>query len=192
MSLFIKTAGVWKSLLQASVPVRDGTIKIPTQLFLKDSGAWKAIWNAASPQTALKVLWGLAQFADTDFTGGKTDPNQAGTPYTRWTGPQDFIDSQLTNSYSGTGPIDIDLFVPFPEYAYFAYPVSQGYADIRDNATNYPGGWEGATWEDGGFGGTSGPLTVTYDDGSGPEDWYVYRTSFSGIDQMSWTILEFQ
>ena len=141
---------------------------------------------------APKVLWGVAQFADTDFTGGKTNPNQDGTPYTRWNGPQDFIDTQLTNSYSGTGDMDIDLFVPFPQYAYFAYPVSQGVADIRDKATNNPGGWDGATWADGGFDSTSGPLTVTYDDGSGPEDWFVYRTSFSGIEAMSWTILAFQ
>jgi hypothetical protein len=188
MSLLLKSAGIWKSLEQGSVHLRDGTIKQASQIWAKRSGTWYPIWTTQTFPSAGPQIWGIAQFSDTDFTGGKDDPNQAGDPYERWTGPQDFISSELTVSHDGNGDAVVTMDVPFPEYGYFAHPASMGVATFIDNATGFPGGWDGAGWPDGGSGTTSGPLTVTYDDGSGPKDWYVYRTDYSGIGQMSWTV----
>ena len=188
MSLLIKNSGVWKNLVRDSVPIRDGSIKVPTQLWLKNVGVWQPIFDDPVAQPASPQIWGMAQFADTDFTGGKTDPNQAGDPYERWTGPQHFIDDELTYAHDGNGNAVITLNIPFPQYGYFAHPASMGIATFTDNANGFTGGWDGAKRPDGGFDMATGPLMVTYDDGSGPKDWYVYRTDFSGIGQYSWTV----
>lgn len=191
MPLFIKNSGVWKSLEQGSVHLKESTLKIVGQIWIKRLGGWQSVWSAENPPEQVAdntVLWGIAQFSDTDFTGGKTDPNQAGDPYTRWTGVQDFISSELVNSDTTGGTVSVALNVPFPEYGYFAHPKSRGIAQFIDDSTGWPGGWDGANWPDGGYWAATGPITVTYDNGNGPEDWYVYRTSFSGFGALSWQV----
>ena len=133
----------------------------------------------------------MAQFSDTDFTGGKEDPNQAGDPYTRWTGVQDFMDSVLVNEHTTQEDnITISMDLAFPDYGYVAHPLEFGLASFRDNSNNFPGGWDGIYWPDGSTTSQSGPMTVQYDngDGTGISYWCIYRTDFSGIGSMSWTV----
>tara|TARA_B100000700_G_scaffold88627_1_gene99944 strand:- start:60846 stop:61427 length:582 start_codon:yes stop_codon:yes gene_type:complete len=189
MPLLTKQSGAWTDLAASAVFLfHSGQIKNPTQAFIKRAGSWQPVFDAgnpwpASPLPAGTPRFGVAQFSDTDFTGGKTDPNPAGDPYIRWSGVQEFMDTVLLQQ--GT---DIDLNVPYPEYGYFAHPKSMGTASIVDNAFGFEGGWDGAAWEeDGGTGSTTGPVEVTYDDGDGPKQWLVYRTDYSGLGQMSWS-----
>ena len=129
--------------------------------------------------------WGVAQFADDDLMGGKSGTNMTGGAYETWTGPQDFIDNAVATLMPSN--VDSETFTfnaaTTADYVYFAHPVALGLGTLIDNATSFPGGWDGVLWADGGYEGTSGPITVQYDagDGAGPIDWYVYRTDFSGI-----------
>lgn len=66
-------------------------------------------------------------------------------------------------------------------YVYLFSPVSNGAISFRDQASNFIGGFDGATWGDGDIGETYGPVIVSLDFGTGAEDWYVYRTDFSGV-----------
>lgn len=187
MSLLLKNSGVWTDVPQGDLFLNaNGSVVAPTQIWIKRNGLWKPVWSQTSGGLP---RWGIAQFSDTDFTGGKEDPNQAGDPYDHWTGVQDFIDSELTSIHPvQENGIVVDLDIPFPYYAYFAHPVEMGLAEFIDNENGFPGGWDGIEWPDGQVGSTSGPMMVTYDDGNGPSYWYIYRTDFSGIGQMSWTV----
>jgi hypothetical protein len=141
-----------------------------------------------------RVRWGTAQFSDTDFTGGKTWPNQAGGTYETWTGVQQFITDELTTLATGNGPHNLLLSLPFepnPIYGYFAHPAWMGTYRFTDNSTTFDGSWDGASWFDGSVGDLPGeymgPMTVTYDDGNGPEPWKIYRTDFSGLNDIDFT-----
>ena len=185
MPLFVNNASTWEALSPEDVHIKDaGTYKSVVQGWVKDAGAWKPLWSLA-PATA---RWGLAQFSDTDFTGGKSDPNQAGDPYESWTGVQDFIDSELTNVITPVTDGQIITTVAFPLYVYLAIPKSEGFVTFTDDDTGFAGGFNGAAWGDGGTPSTSGPVTVSYNDGTGVVDWYVYRSDFSGIGSQSWTL----
>jgi len=157
--------------------------------------------TASAHVNVAKAYYGLGQFSDTDFTGGKTNlvngvpTNQGGTPYQHWTGPQQFIDQQLTTHLTGAGPFPtVNMNVTWgtngdtPQYGYFAHPAYMGSAVFTDNSTGFPGSWDGMQWADGDVGTTTGPLTVTYDDGTGASLWKVYRTDFSGIGVISFTV----
>lgn len=196
MPLIIKTGGSLVSLEAVDLKIgSSGSLVSPSQGFVKQSGAWLEVWapdegtgdtgGSTSPLPAGVPRWGVAQFSDTDFTGGKTDPNTDGQPYTRWAGPQEFIDSEL-QTYDSS--MFVDLSVPFPDYGYFAHKASDGTATFLDSAQGWPGGWDGAKWSDGGFGSENGPISVMYDDGTGPAEWLVYRTDFSGIGDMAWNV----
>ena len=98
-------------------------------------------------------------------------------------GPQDFIDSALTNIMpSDTSGEEFTYTLPDDtSFAYFAYPKSLGTATFLDVAAGFSGGWDGASWPyQSGFESLTGPITVQYDDGTGVKDWYVYRTDFPG------------
>lgn len=194
MPIIVKTANL-NVLSPSSVFLRNtqGFVN-PEQGFVKRNGNWHPLWsednpdpggNSNSPLPPGVARWGIAQFSDTDFTGGKTDPNADGQPYDRWTGVQDFIDSELQT----TDPsLQVSMNIDFPRYGYFAHKASEGTAMFIDSVNGWPGGWDGATWEDGGFGSVFGPITVQYDDGTGVADWKVYRTDFSGVGNLSWTV----
>lgn len=190
MPIFIKQDGVIHE-------VRAENVRVPqavSQAYCKVVGHWQPMWSEQEepedPTTGSSLppgvpRWGVAQFSDTDFTGGKQDPNMDGQPYQRWTGAQDFIDTMLTETNE---ELTIELSIDFPNYGYFACKASDGLATFLDSVNGWPGGWDGAQWEDGGFGMTTGPLTVLYDDGTGEAEWYVYRTDFSGIGDMGWSV----
>lgn len=137
--------------------------------------------------------WGIGQFSDTDFTGGKTDPNLEGTPYQRWANAQAFFTSVLTNQMaSNANGTQFSTSQPdLAKYAYFAHPSSLGTATFVDQSTMFPGGWDGVKWtpeDDFGASGESGPIELTLDDGSGPRLWKIYRTDFSGIGNYTWSV----
>lgn len=187
MSLLIKSLGLWKEIVKSKFKINSsGTVVEPVQGFIKNSGTWVPIWTEDAG--VINVAFGVAQFSDTDFTGGKLAQNQAGQPYDTWTGVQDFIDSALTLQPLVGNSVDIADTLDFPYYGYFAHPASLGLAQFADGSSGFPGGWDGIEWEDGGMGSTSGPKLVQYDDGTGLADWYVYRTNFSGIGESSWTV----
>lgn len=201
MPVITKVAGSFVAFLADDVKIKqDGAIVSPEQGFVKTDTGWHPLWAAqteepgpdpepenpsASPLPPGVPRWGVAQFSDTDFTGGKSNPNMDGKPYDRWEGPQDFIDNEL-QTYDPS--MQVAISVPFPDYGYFAHKASDGTASFMDSVNGWPGGWDGAQWSDGGFGTTSGPITVTYDDGTGPADWVIYRTDFSGIGDLAWTV----
>jgi hypothetical protein len=189
MSLFIKDGGTWQGLLQGSVSVNNlGSYSDVDQIYVKQSGIWFPVWDFVA-NTDGKPRWGVAQFSDTDFLGGKSNPNQAGLDYDVWTGEQHFMDSVLVNEHNTQEDgIVVNMTIPFPDYGYFAHPISMGVATFTNNANSFIGGWNGIQWPDGGFNSDSGPLQVVYDDGDGPGYWAVYRTDFSGIGTMSWTV----
>lgn len=196
MPVLIKDNGALKDVSKENFRLRhSGSVVVPTKGLLRHNGQWVSLWieNTTEPEDPVSnsplpagvPRWGVAQFADTDFTGGKTDPNADGQPYQRWTGPQDFIDSML-QTYDPS--MEVSMNIPFPDYGYFAHKASDGTATFLDGTYGWPGGWDGATWEDGGFGSTQGPISVMYDDGSGPAEWLIYRTDFSGVGDMMWNV----
>jgi hypothetical protein len=63
-----------------------------------------------------------------------------------------------------------------------------GTVTFVDNSNGFPGGWDGIQWADGDYGSEFGPIDITVDAGNGPETWSIYRTDFSGIGTMSWTV----
>lgn len=75
------------------------------------------------------------------------------------------------------------------DYSYFCYPIELGLATFTDTSTNFPGGWDGAGW-DNGVGSTLGPIVVQRTVNGVISDWYLYRTDF---DQTSATFeVEFE
>lgn len=190
MSVYTKTNGGIVEVPQGSVALKDNSsIKSASQIWVKKGGVWLPIWNYTA-HSSPTVFWGTAQFSDTDFTGGKQDPNLAGDPYENWTGVQDFIDSELTNVVSNPQDgMTFSTFVEFPDFCYFAHPLSMGLATFFDNDSGFTGGWDGIRWpDDGGIHNETGPMRVTYDDGTGPTYWLVYRTDMAGIKDMSWSV----
>ena len=187
MGILIKDAGTFKGdLVKGEVSVKQsGTWKQAEQVYVKDGGTWYQMF----PDLQLP-RWGVGGFSDVDLMGGKSGLDQAGGAYETWTGPQDFIDSVLTTIFpdQSDGQI-INYNVPFPDYLYFACPKGEtGSMTPTDTGTGFPGGWDGIQWADGGFDVTAGPLEFTYDDGNGATTWYVYRTDFSGIGQVEFSI----
>lgn len=86
--------------------------------------------------------------------------------------------SQLDIEYADTNNRRIS-FTGNDQYAYFCHPVELGIATFVDVAAGFPGGWDGASWPDNGdFGDTYGPLTITRTIGSTTSQWYLYRTDF--------------
>lgn len=69
-------------------------------------------------------------------------------------------------------------------YAYFLCPVSLGTVNFLDTLSMFTGGWDGSTWSfdpfaDGSFM-NMGPALITYNDGTGPAQWALYRTDYTG------------
>lgn len=151
--------------------------------------------NATYPITVMDVAvpqsrYGVAQFADLDFTGGKTGNDQMGNPYERWTGPADFITTKLTNFLPNDTDTEVMVMdIQDGNYGYFAHPKVLGKATFVDTANGYENTLDGASWGDGDVGNAGdGPLTVIFDDGTGPIEWYVYRTDFYGIGPISYRV----
>jgi len=117
---------------------------------------------------------------------------------------------QLVPAY-GTGPIGINdggeidqyltqyfadiesgesftLTAPSSEYIYFASPVSYGLVTFAIDE-GISGGMGGATWpDDGSVGENEGPLTITRTTAGVATDWYLYRSDFSGIGTVTFTV----
>lgn len=189
MSLLYKRAGVWKSVLQGDVFNRaSGAYRATEQIWVRRGGVWFPVWGY-TPSLTRYLRWGSANFSDTDFLGGKAFPNQAGVSYTTWTGVQDFIDSVCTNVHTTQeSNVVINMELSFPNYGYVAHPLEFGIAAFHDNVSSFPGGWNGIYWPDGSENEHRGPMRVLYNDGNGLSYWLVYRTDYSGIGSMSWTV----
>lgn len=189
MSLYIRDSGVWKKTQQGDVFNRvAGAYRAARQIWVKRGGVWFPVWGYA-PSPTRYLRWGTANFSDTDFLGGKEFPNQAGVAYTVWSGPQDFISSVCTNVHTTReSDVLVEMNCSFPNYGYVAHPLEFGIATFHDNNSGFPGGWDGIYWPDGSMTEKTGPMLVVYDDGGGPSYWLVYRTDYSGIGSMSWTV----
>lgn len=76
------------------------------------------------------------------------------------------------------------------QYMYFCYPASLGLAMFRDVASNFEGGWDGASWpDDGGVGDQYGPIAVQRQNELGVSStWYLYRTDFEGIGTLTYEV----
>ena len=72
---------------------------------------------------------------------------------------------------------------------YLCYPVALGLAQFRDLASDFIGGWDGATWpDDGTVGEVYGPLTVQRTINGVTSSWYLYRTDFDGIGTFTYEL----
>ncbi len=75
------------------------------------------------------------------------------------------------------------------QYMYVCYPVALGLAQFRDLASDFIGGWDGATWpDDGTVGEIYGPLTVQRTINGVTSSWYLYRTDFDGIGTFTYEL----
>lgn len=74
------------------------------------------------------------------------------------------------------------------EYMYVCYPVALGLARFIDTATDFDGGWDGATWPDDDIGTIFGPLTIQRTIHGATSEWYLYRTDFDGIGLFTYEI----
>jgi len=73
-------------------------------------------------------------------------------------------------------------------YIYYAHPAALGTATFTEPSLGLSGGMDGATWPAGGIGSTYGPLTVTRTIGGVDEDWYLYRSDFPGIGEITFRV----
>lgn len=82
------------------------------------------------------------------------------------------------------------LTAPSGKYMYFCYPQSLGLATFRDTASNFEGGWDGASWpDDGSVGDQYGPIVVQRRNELGvTSTWYLYRTDFEGIGTFTYEV----
>ena len=166
MPLKIKDTGAWKQLKRGDVPLNSGgTVVDVQQAWLKDSGVWYPMFEVFA-----SAVWGYAQFAGPGL-------NENG-----YAGPQSFIDA-LSNSLPSSDDGE-EIVYNLPDgntYAYCAYPKSLGVAQFTDVGNGFPGAWDGASWlADLSNYTDTGPIEVTYDNGNGPEQWYVHRTDWPG------------
>lgn len=99
------------------------------------------------------------------------------------------IGESLTNDLTTQRVQRFTLTAAPGEYMYVCYPVALGLAVFRDTATDFIGGWDGATWPDDGSVGTQyGPLTVERTINGVTSSWYLYRTDFDGIGTFEYEI----
>lgn len=79
--------------------------------------------------------------------------------------------------------------VPEGEYGWFAHPAALGEARFVDTQTTIEGGWDGATWPEGSVEFSEGPVVVQMNHDGELVDWLLYRTDFSGLGDISFTVL---
>lgn len=94
-------------------------------------------------------------------------------------------DGQMSSNVNGD---TLTLNAGPDEYMYLFSPVYNGAISFRDLSTNFVGGWDGASWGDGDVGENFGPVIVSLDFGAGAENWYVYRTDFSGVGNHTYSL----
>lgn len=81
------------------------------------------------------------------------------------------------------------LTAPAGQYMYFCHPASLGIAKFVDTATNFEGGWDGASWpDDGDVGDQYGPISISRTINGVQSDWYLYRTDFDGIGTFTYEV----
>jgi hypothetical protein len=138
--------------------------------------------------------YGVAQFSDTDFTGGKTGKDPYNNPYTRWAGLQDFADKVLTNLMPSSNSNEtFTVNIGEGQYAYYMHPKSliTDRTEFTDLAINVPGGMGGITWTpEGEVGDSFDPMEVLFDakDGQGAQPWLIYRTDWDSLGTITFRV----
>lgn len=151
------------------------------------------------------IRWGVAKFANKNFTGGILEPltqqqieygvTNANTPqglqYDHWAGPQAFFDAVMTHTLPAVGGI-LDTMVGTDEYAYVAYPANISSLSYLDLISNFPETLTGVQWPDDVVGEPSPPtpdtVTVTVTVGGVSGQWKVQRMDFAGPMARRWQI----
>lgn len=146
---------------------------------------------------AQAIRFGVAKFANANFTGGIIEPltqqqieygvTNANTPgglqYDHWSGPQAFFDAILTGTIPATGGT-IDTSVGLDEYLYVAYPANISSLSYQDLVSNFPATLTGVNWPDDVVGEPSPPTpdtaTVNVTVGGVAGSWKVQRIDFAG------------
>jgi len=166
MAILTKHQGTIRSLSREDVVFKQGGTTVPPeQGLIKVSDVWYPLFPALS-----QAHWGYAQYAGPDLIENG------------YLGPQSFIEENLTSRLPVKSGETLTYNLPDGQtYAYFAHPVSFGVALFTDLTSSFQGSWDGAKWLDdfSNFDET-GPIEVTFDDGTGPAQWYVYRTDWAG------------
>lgn len=165
MPLLHKTQGSIRQLERESVLVHhSGSPKVPEQAFVRISAEWLPVFAAGA-----QARWGYAAYAGPDLVENG------------YLGPQSFIDENLTVFMATDDGETLTYDLPDGDtFAYFAHPASLGKAVFTDTSNGFQGSWDGAGWLDDYSMEGDGPIEVTFDDGSGPALWYVYRTDWEG------------
>ena len=64
-----------------------------------------------------------------------------------------------------------------------------GLAEFLDTASDFVGGWDGASWpDDGDIGSEYGPIIIQRTLHGITSDWYLYRTDFDGLGAFEFKI----
>lgn len=92
------------------------------------------------------------------------------------------ISTYLTKEIGYVNSAIINLSTDMGEFMYLCYPVAKGLATFRDTASDFVGGWDGASWpDDGDIGSEYGPIVIQRTINGVVSDWYLYRTDFEGL-----------
>ena len=99
----------------------------------------------------------------------------------------DYLDKELPTVASGQR---FTLTAGSGQYMYFCYPASLGLAEFIDTASQFVGGWDGASWpDDGSVGEQMGPIAIQRKNELGiSSTWYLYRTDFDGIGTYTYEV----
>lgn len=151
------------------------------------------------------IRWGVAKFANKNFTGGIIEPltqqqieygvTNANTPqglqYDHWANVQAFFDAVMTNSLPPAGGL-LDTMVGVDEYAYVAYPSNISSLSYLDLISNFPETLTGVQWPDDVVGEPSPPtpdtVTVNVSVGGVVGQWKIQRMDFAGPMARKWQI----
>lgn len=96
-----------------------------------------------------------------------------------------YLDSTMPSSASGNS---FTTESTGSNFIYFAHPASLGVATFTEPTLGLSGGMDGATWPAGSIGTEYGPLTVTRTIDGVDEDWYLYRSDFPGIGEITFRV----
>lgn len=99
------------------------------------------------------------------------------------------ISKYATNQLEENRTQLISLHTEPGEFMYVCYPVEWGLATFKDPATDFVGGWDGASWpDDGDVGEEFGPIIIQRTYKGVTSDWYLYRTDFDGLGSFTFEV----
>lgn len=96
------------------------------------------------------------------------------------------IDSEMPSSDSGH---EFTTTTSGNNYIYFSHPATLGIATFTEVNSGLDGGMDGASWPaDGSIGTVYGPIEITREVDGTEEIWYLYRSDFPGLGEITFRV----